>query len=76
LGERLKSSFAMSSIVYSTNHAPVQAADFIRRACSADERAAGFAAAEAKDHVEMIEELRQRGVAPIAVTDDDEAEAA
>jgi hypothetical protein len=75
LGERLRSCFAMSSLVYSTTHAPPAATEYVRRACDAADRAAGFADAERTNRNELIAELRQRG-ALVAVIDDDEKEAA
>jgi hypothetical protein len=73
LGERLKSCFAMSALIYATTHQPPAAMEFVRRACDAADRAEGFSAAASKDHAELIDELRQRGAPPAPAVDEEAA---
>jgi hypothetical protein len=75
LGGILRGCFSMSSLVHGTTRSPPAALEFVRRAITADERAASFADTERTNRVELLAELRQRG-APVPVVDDDEEVAA
>ena len=75
LGGILRGCFSMMSLVHGTTRSPPAALEFVRRAITADERAAGFADTERTNRVELLAELRQRG-APVPVVDDDEEVAA
>jgi hypothetical protein len=70
LGERLRNCFAMGALIYATTKAPPAAQDFVRRACDAADRADGFATATGKDHIELVDELRSRGVPPAPALED------
>jgi hypothetical protein len=76
LGERLRNVFGHPSLVFRSTLAPMAAADFVKRTIDAEDRAAGFAAGEAKGHEELLIELRNRGAAPAVVAADDQEEAA
>ena len=76
LGECLRNAYGHPSLVFRSTLAPMAAADFVRRACDADDRITGFADGEARGHAELLIELRQRNAAPAAEIDDDQEEAA
>jgi hypothetical protein len=75
-GELIRNAYGHPSLVFRSTLAPMAAADFVRRACDADDRISGFADGEAKGHAELLIELRQRNAAPAAVIDDREEVAA
>jgi hypothetical protein len=74
LGGILRGCFSMMSLVHGTTRSPPAALEFVRRAITADERAAGFADTEHTNRMELLAELRQRG-APVPVVDDEEVAA-
>ena len=76
LGECIRNAYSHPSLVFPGARGPMPATDFVRRTCDSDERISGFADREAQDHIELLQELRNRGAAPIAVTDDPEEQAA
>ena len=73
LGECLRNAYGHPSLVFRSTLAPMAAADFVRRACDADDRITGFADGEAKGHEELLIELRQRNAAPATEIDEEAA---
>jgi hypothetical protein len=73
IGELIRNAFSNSALIYSTTKQPPPAGDFVKRAVTADERAAGFADAMRADHVELIAGLRQHGVPAAPVIDEEVA---
>jgi hypothetical protein len=73
IGEVIRNSFSNAAMIYQQTKQPPPAADFVRRAVTAHERATGFADATRSDHAEMIDELRSRGVPPAPAVDEEAA---
>jgi multidrug efflux pump subunit AcrA (membrane-fusion protein) len=73
LGERLRNAFGHPSLIFRQTLQPLPSGDLVKRVCDADSRIAGFADGEAKGHEELLIELRNRGVAPVAEIDEERA---
>jgi hypothetical protein len=71
LGETLRNAFSHPALIFASTRQPLSATDLIQRACDAAERAEGFSAGEAQGHVELLTELRQRGVPAAPVLDEE-----
>jgi hypothetical protein len=70
IGDLMRNCWANSAMIYSTTKQPAPAADFVRRAVTAHERAAGFADATRSDHAELIAGLRAHGAPAVEIDEE------
>jgi hypothetical protein len=70
IGELMRNCWANAVMVYSTTKQSPPAGDYVRRACDAHERAAGFADATRSDHAELIAGLRAHGAPAVEIDEE------